>query len=405
MRSVSRPSVTGVERRNALIAALILAAASGVILTIALRAGVMKDLEVYLVAGRRFGDGASLYGAHFGAALRTPLPYTYPPMWAAAMALVAWLPWSWVDVAWTLIDLALLCWVVHLSYARLLGRLGERRWIAWASLVAVSGLTAPVLSVFDLGQIGIVLMALVLADTVPRHTRLPRGVMVGVAIAIKVLPGVFVLYWAITKRWRAVMLSAATAGALWGVTALLRPGISSNYWFEVVIHPERAGDAADVFNQSLNGTLLRLGVSSMAVWAVLAAGVMVLGLWRAREAHVAGNEPAAVSLVALAGVLVSPISWVHHAAWIVPVGGVLLGDGGNRRRWIAWAATMLLFVADVPLWGRAGVPLGVFHVITENAYVLAMLVLLVLMPTDREPTRIVLPDLEASEATKAPAHA
>jgi hypothetical protein len=66
---------------------------------------------------------------------------------------------------------------------------------------------------------------------------------------------------------------------------------------------------------------------------------------------------------------------------------------------------MLLFVADVPLWGRAGVPLGVFHVITENAYVLAMLVLLVLMPTDREPTRIVLPDLEASEATKAPAHA
>ena len=404
MRAVSLPSVTGAERRNAIIAAAILAAASGVILTIALGAGVMKDLEVYLVAGRRFGDGASLYGAHFGAALPTPLPYTYPPMWAAAMALVAWLPWSWVDVAWTLVDLVLLCWVVHVSYAQLLGRVGERRWIAWATLVAACGLTAPVLSVFDLGQIGIMLMALVLADTVPRRTRLPRGVLVGVATAIKVLPGVFVLYWAVTKRWRAVTVSAATAGALWGLTAILRPGISGNYWFEVVIHPERAGNAADVFNQSLNGTLLRLGVGSTAVWAVLATSVMVLGLWRAREAHLAGNELAAVSLVALAGVLVSPISWVHHAVWIVPVGGVLLGDGRDRRRWIAWVVMMLLFVADVPLWGRAGVPLGAFHVVTENAFVLAMLGLLVFLPVDRARRRIVLPDLEATEA-KAPVHA
>ena len=122
-------------------------------------------------------------------------------------------------------DLALLCWVVRISYARFLERLGGRRWLAWACLVAVCGLTAPVLSVFDLGQIGIVLMALVLADTLPRSTRLPRGVLVGVATAIKLLPGVFLLYWAVTKRWRAVAIASATTVGLWGVTALLRPGI------------------------------------------------------------------------------------------------------------------------------------------------------------------------------------
>ncbi len=397
--------MTRAGRRNAIVAAAILAVASAVILTIALGAGVMKDLDVYLAAGRRFGDGASLYGERFGHALPTPLPYTYPPMWAAAMALVAWLPWTWIEVAWTLVDLALLCWVVRISYGRLLARLGDRRWLAWAGLVAVCGLTAPVLSVFDLGQIGIVLMALVLADTLPRHTGLPRGVLVGVATAIKLLPGVFVLYWAVTKRWRAVLASAATAGALWGVTAVLRPGISSTYWFQVVAHPGRAGDTADVFNQSLNGTLQRIGLGSMAVWVVAATAVMAVGLWRAREAHVAGNELAAVSLVALAGVLASPISWVHHAVWIVPVGGVLLGDGRDRRRWIAWGATMLLFVADVPLWGRAGVPLGVFHVISENAFVLAQLALLVLLPVDGGRTRIVLPDLGPARTTKVRAHA
>jgi len=399
---VSAVLPTRAERRSAVLAVLILLAAAGVIFAVALGAGTMKDIEVYLLAGRRFGDGATLYGQHFGQGLDTPLPYTYPPMWAAVMTLVAWLPWRWVDVAWTVLDLALLCWVVRISYARLLDRLGQRRWIAWACLVAVCGFTAPVLSVFDLGQLGLVLMALVLADTLPRTTRLPRGVLVGVATAIKLLPGVFVLYWAVTKRWRAVGVASATALGLWLVTALLRPGISNTYWLHEAIHTDRAGDASDVFNQSLNGMLQRIGWSSTAVWALAAATVLGIGLWRAREAHLVGDELAAVSLVGVAGVLASPISWVHHAVWIVPVAGVLLGDGRIRGRWVAWGATMVVFIADVPLWGRAGVPLGVFHGLTENSFVLVLLVLLALLPIDRQPDPIVLPDLEATEA---PTHA
>ena len=138
-----------------------------------------------------------------------------------------------------------------------------------------------------------------------------------------------------------------------------------------------------MFNQSLNGLLQRVGWTSTAVWAALAMAVLVVGLRRAREAHLAGDELAAISLVALAGVLVSPISWVHHAVWIVPVTGVLLGDGRARGRWIAWGATMLVFLADVPLWGRAGVPLGGFvRVLAENAFVLVSVALLVLLPID-----------------------
>jgi alpha-1,2-mannosyltransferase len=392
------------ERRPAALAAAIVLVTALVIAIIALGVGTMKDLEVYLLAGRHFADGANLYGVRFGQTLTTPLPYTYPPMWAAAMALVAWLPWSWVSVAWTLLDLALLCWVVRVSYRRFLDRLGPRRWIAWACLIAVCGFTAPVLSVFDLGQLGIVLMALVLADTVPRTTRLPRGVLVGVATAIKVLPGVFILYWAVTKRWRVVAVAAATATGLWAVTALLHPGISSTYWLHEATHTDRAGEASDVFNQSLNGLLQRVGWTSTAAWVVLAGLALVVGLVRAREAHRVGNELAAVSLVALAGVLASPISWVHHAVWIVPVTGVLLGDGRARNRWIAWSATMLVFLADVPLWGRAGVPLpGAAAAIAENAFVLACAVLLVFLPVEPADDTITVPDLEA--AAPAPAHA
>jgi alpha-1,2-mannosyltransferase len=132
--------------------------------------------------------------------------------------------------------------------------------------------------------------------------------------------------------------------------------------------------------------------------------VLVIGLRRAREAHLAGDELAAVSLVALAGVLASPISWIHHAVWIVPVSGVLLGDGRARGRWIAWAATMLVFLADVPLWERARVPLGpVVRPIAENAFVLALAALLLLLPIGSGDDASAPQPLEAAE--QAPARA
>jgi hypothetical protein len=88
--------------------------------------------------------------------------------------------------------------------------------------------------------------------------------------------------------------------------------------------------------------------------------------------------------------------------WIVPITGVLLGDGRTRGRWIAWGATMLIFLGDVPLWGRAGVALGPFRVPVENAFVLTQLALLVLLPIEPVTAPVVLPDLEAAEA---PSHA
>src|SRR6476659_4825422 len=208
-----------------------------------------------------------------------------------------------------------------------------------------------------------------------------------------------------SRRFRPVLgghegVAGATAVGLWLAAALVRPGISSTDWLHEAIHTDRAGDAADVFNQSLNGMLQRVGHgdagSSTVVWALAAAAVLVIGMQRARTAHLVGDELTAVALVGLAGVLASPISWVHHAVWIVPVTGVLLGDGRTRGRWVAWGATMLLFLADVPLWGRAGVPLGPFRIVAENAFVIALVVLLVMLPIDRDPERAEEPDRDAA---------
>jgi alpha-1,2-mannosyltransferase len=179
-------------------------------------------------------------------------------------------------------------------------------------------------------------------------------------------------------------VAAATAGAvavcLWSLAAVLRPDLSATYWLGLATHPERAGDATTALDQSTHGLLLRAGWTSPGLWALLAAIALAIGVWRARAAHLAGDELAAIALVGIAGLLASPISWIHHFVWIVPATGVLLGDGTDRRRRIAWGAAVALFALDVPLWSRV-LPLGgIVRAVTDNAFVLASWALLLFLP-------------------------
>jgi alpha-1,2-mannosyltransferase len=384
---VSSLSVRDADRTRLALAACVIVAGIAAIMAIAFAEGTTKDLDVYLLAGQRFAHGATIYGDHFGRSLTEPLPYTYPPVLAAVLSLVAWLPGGWVRVAWTVLDVVLLLWIVRVSYGDLLERLGPRWPVAGAAVAVLLGLSAPVLSVFDLGQVGIILVALVLADTLPARTRVPRGLLVGAATAVKLVPGLFIVYWTITKRWRPVAVAIATAVASWIVVAAIRPGTSKAYWLGAALHTERAGDASAVMDQSINGLLQRVGWTGDALWVVAAAAAIGIGLYRARLAHLAGDELAAVSLIGIATLLASPISWIHHAVWIVPATGVLLGDGTDRRRVVAWGATVALFLSNAPMLEHAGVSLGgPLRFLAENAFVIAYAALLLFLPVPARET-------------------
>ena len=67
----------------------------------------------------------------------------------------------------------------------------------------------PIRSNFDFGQINVVMMTLVIADCVPRKTPWPRGVLLGVAIALKLTPAVFLLYFLLRRDTRALLVTAA----------------------------------------------------------------------------------------------------------------------------------------------------------------------------------------------------
>lgn len=114
-------------------------------------------------------------------------------------------------------------------------------------------------------------------------------------------------------------IAAATFAVVSLAGAIVTPGDSRTFWTTRVFDNSRVGDLGYVANQSLNGVFVRaFGGHEQVVWLVAAAVVVGFGLRRAVGASLGGNEMLGVALVALVGLLVSPVSWIHHLVWVVP---------------------------------------------------------------------------------------
>jgi alpha-1,2-mannosyltransferase len=333
------------------------------------------DLAVYREAGRVVLHGGNPYAPDFGSNLRIPLPFTYPPFAAVASVAVGILPEAVAAVAWTALSLGLLLAMVWL----LMGRTLRRPWLLGLA-AGVLAWTIPINQTISFGQVNLLLAMACLLDCT--RTGPHRGVLVGLATAVKLVPGVFIAYFAVTRQWAAAVRAAVTAGICELVAAVILPGASRQYWFHLVFSPDRTGHPAYFTNQSLYGTVLRLHLG-LWLWPPLALAVGALGLWRAARAHREGMEVAAVALVGLTAVLVSPIAWQHHGVWIVLVLAVLAAWATTPRRAAATIGVLALFLLPLPLFGKQMVGAGALPALGrlfENSYVLAYLAVVALLP-------------------------
>ncbi len=100
----------------------------------------------------------------------------------------------------------------------------RRCWLAAAIVAPAVIYLEPIRANFDFGQINVVLMTLVIADCVPRRTPWPRGILLGVAIALKLTPAVFLLYFLLRRDTRALLVTAAVGGGGHAWSASRSPG-------------------------------------------------------------------------------------------------------------------------------------------------------------------------------------
>jgi alpha-1,2-mannosyltransferase len=206
------------------------------------------------------------------------------------------------------------------------------------------------------GQVDTVLLAMAVADCAARSPRWPRGALVGLATAIKLIPGVFIVYLWLSGRRRAAVTAAGTALACTLGAWLLLPHDSVSYWTSVIFQSGHLGSNAGTSNQSLRGMLLRLflpGQAPGALWAAAAVVVAVAGFAAARRLARQSREMEGIAVTALLAVLLSPVSWIHHFIVVVVVIGAILADGRSARRVAIAAATAAFFALTIPWWGRS----------------------------------------------------
>lgn len=325
-----------------------------------------------------------------------PLPFTYPPSAALLFVPLAVLP---VTVAWgavgalTILALAL---VIRLSIGSPPPTWLGSPWRTTALATALLLFLEPVWRTFSLGQVNLLLVAMIMLDVLVISARGGRwgGVLIGVAAAVKLTPLIFVAHLLFTGRWRDALRAVGTFFGLQALMFLIVPGDAARYWVHAVSDPTRVGPIDWSVNQSLNGLLLR--ITDGASWSLLAAiGIGVLlavpAVWLMLRLHRSGRPLPALLVTAFYGLLISPVSWSHHFVWVVPLLVVLAVRASGALDWVEVGALLVVFGSYVLLLLPGGRDPGlgwtpVDHVL-GNAYLLAVCALTLLITVRMRPAR------------------
>ncbi len=119
----------------------------------------------------------------------------------------------------------------------------------------------PVYQTLFLGQINLILLALILTDVwhVSRGRDTGRwvGIGVGVAAAIKLTPAIFIVFFLLSRRLKPALIAAGTFVGCCLIGFAVAPSASARYWVHLFYDTKRVG-APYISNQSPYGTAIRL---------------------------------------------------------------------------------------------------------------------------------------------------
>ena len=343
------------------------------------------DSFVYYEAVRQWLDGGDLY--HWYANPPQSLwPFTYTPLAAWVISPLTWLSYQSATVL--LVTATPLCAavtayvVLRRSGAGIRTAHGLAPWLALVGAVALE----PFPKTMEYGQVNAILMALVAVDllAVPSRSRW-RGVLSGLAAAIKLTPAVAILVLLARREWRAAATMVGSAVGLTLLSGLFAPTETRQFFTWAMWDPGRAGFADYSGNQNLKGAIARALPESAwnPTWAVCSL-LTVAAAWflcrRLERLRGVGNQRAdsaattatgtadpgsrdlgdaglvlvlQVSVVMVLGLLISPISWSHHWVWCLPA---LMSVGVAAWRWrstalgVAGVAGILVFILAMQWW-------------------------------------------------------
>jgi alpha-1,2-mannosyltransferase len=342
------------------------------------------DLGIYRDAGEAVLRGAHLYDLRFPGALA----FTYTPL--AALLFTPLTPMSTGMLEPLVTGVSLILLPLMLLFALRLSPLeasrSRDRAIRLALLASAAAVwLEPVWTTLRYGQVDLLIGALIFYDLSRREDSRFKGAGIGLAVALKLTPAIFVVYLLLTRRVRAAVVSLSVFLAAIALGFALIPGDSGVYWGGAFLDSSRVGRIENAANQSLHGAYARVlhSLNIELLWLCTAAVLVLAGLTLAIVAGRRGDDARGVSLCALTGLLVSPISWSHH--WVLAVPALMLFalEAARRRSrgaLAAAAAVAILALVHITWWVPVNRPrhselhLNGLQLVYSDAYVLVAMV-------------------------------
>ncbi|GGS19427.1 membrane protein [Streptomyces parvus] len=251
-----------------------------------------------------------------------------------------------LGVAWTFGSLLLVVALGLVAARALPGPVG-RRTALLAAPVAISLflLSLPVRNALHLGQTSILPVLLVLLAWFVVREHRAAGVLVGIAAAFQPVLLLFAALLWLTGRRQASVSAGATFALATAAAWAAAPKDSWTYWVHHLAGAGLGERPDSLANQSLHGALLRLGLEGpveIALFLVLAAGVVVLGLRRAVRYAEDGQLLLAVAVTGCVVVAVSPTAWQHQLLWVLLAVVGKVGKRASDR--LVWPSVVVLAV-------------------------------------------------------------
>ncbi len=346
------------------------------------------DLDVYRLGVRQWLGGGDMYGTLPPTKDGARLPFIYPPFAAIALSPLALIPWGLATVLNFGLAIAALSVTIYLCIRRLCPAADPWTWLVVSGFALPFALwLEPVRETIGFGQINLILMMLVAADCLVEQPRWPRGLLIGMAAAIKLTPAVFLLFFLLRRDFRAAVVTIAAGALATAVGFGILPSESMRYWFGGFAGAAGVSGSPYANNQTVKAALARLSLSQpieTGLWVLIAAIVLVVavvGIWRALGSS---NTVLAMVITGAAGLLLSPTSWSHHWVWIVPALLAMVVESVRTRStgWIlASGLTMTAFYVGVhnffPKDGGRELAWSSGEQLLGDSYVLLTLVLLI----------------------------
>ena len=335
-------TVASPTRTRLVVALGVLVLLGSMVVAVAVGAGDRDflDLGIYRDAVSTWWHGDSPYGVAFTDGLQ----FNYPPSSLVLLVPLDLLPQTLTGVLLVLLG-AVLLW-------------SSGRWSLPGAPITGIALTTGLLSMSEpvqmtwrYGQVDLLVVAAVTAALV-RPVGRGAAPLLGAAAGLKLLPVTFLLVPALQHRLRTVGLALATTGLLVALALVRAPSMLGDYLDQLVHGAVLIRPADEGHNVSWRGLLgWAVGDHATAAWFLVVLALGAVGLVTLVRAVRLGDRLSAVCVVALLGLLLSPVTWTHHWVWVV----LLLGTAipwwrSDRRIDRAHLIAVLALTAAMVLW-------------------------------------------------------